>query len=64
MKDASPMRQRSGALGLLGIPLLTYPVLSLPAGDVAGIPVGYLYLFGVWTALILLAAVVAEWRSG
>jgi hypothetical protein len=64
MKRASPMRQRLGALGLLGIPLLTYPVLSLPAGEVGGIPAGYLYLFGVWTGLILLAAVVAERRSG
>ena len=33
MKRASPTRQRLAALGLLGAPLLTYPLLSLPAGS-------------------------------
>ena len=63
MKRANPMRQRLTALGLLGIPLLTYPLLSLPTGDIAGIPAPYLYLFGVWTLLIVLAAMVAERRG-
>jgi len=63
MKRANPMRQRLAALGLLGIPLLTYPLLSLPTGDIAGIPAPYLYLFGVWTLLIVLAAMVAERRG-
>ena len=63
MKRASPTRQRLAALGLLGIPLLTYPLLSLPDGSLAGIPAGYLYLFGVWVGLISLAAWVAEGRS-
>jgi len=51
------------ALALLGVPLLTYPLLSLPAGSLFGMPAGYLYIFGVWTGLIALAAWVAE-RSG
>lgn len=60
MKRASPLRQRLAALGLLGLPLLTYPLLSLPGGSVGGIPAAYLYLFGVWGCLIGLAAWVAE----
>jgi hypothetical protein len=63
MKRANPMRQRLAALGLLGVPLLTYPLLSLPQGEIAGIPAPYLYLFGMWTLLIVLAAVVAERRG-
>ena len=63
MKRATPMRQRLAALGLLGVPLLTYPLLSLPQGEIAGIPAPYLYLFGMWTLLIVLAAVVAERRG-
>ncbi len=63
MKRASPVRQRLAALGLLGMPLLSFPLLSLPGGSLAGIPASYLYLFGVWALLILLAARVAEQRS-
>ena len=63
MKRANPMRQRLAALGLLGVPLLTYPLLSLPQGEIAGIPAPYLYLVGMWTLLIVLAAVVAERRG-
>jgi hypothetical protein len=48
---------------LLGVPLLTYPLLSLPGGNLAGIPATYLYLFGVWAGLIALAAWVAERRG-
>ncbi len=60
MKRANPIRQRLAALGLLGVPLLTYPLLSLPGGNLGGIPAGYLYLFGVWVGLIAVAAWVAE----
>jgi len=63
MKRANPMRQRLAALGLLSVPMLTYPLLSLPQGEIAGIPAPYLYLFGMWTLLIVLAAVVAERRG-
>lgn len=60
MKRASPTRQRLSALGLIGVPLLTYPLVALPEGSLAGIPAAYLYLFGVWGGLILIAALVAE----
>lgn len=63
MKRSSPTRQRLAALGLLGLPLLSYPLLGLPNGQWAGIPAIYLYLFGVWAGLIALAASVAE-RKG
>jgi len=51
------------ALALLGVPLLTYPLLSLPGGSLFGMPASYLYIFGVWAGLIALAAWVAE-RQG
>lgn len=60
MKRASPTRQRLSALGLIGVPLLTYPLIALPDGNMGGIPAAYLYLFGVWAGLILIAALVAE----
>lgn len=60
MKRASPTRQRLAALGLLGLPLLTFPILSLPGGQWLGLPASYVYLFGVWSGLIALAAWVAE----
>ncbi|WP_153147833.1 hypothetical protein [Dechloromonas sp. H13] len=63
MKRANPLRQRLAALGLLGVPLLTFPLLSLPGGDVGGVPAAYLYLFGVWALIVLVAAVVAERRG-
>ena len=60
MKQASPTRQRLTALSLIGAPLLTYPLLSLPSGDLAGIPAQFFYLFGIWAGLIALTAWVAE----
>jgi hypothetical protein len=57
------MRQRLAALGLLGIPLLTFPLLGLPGGSWAGIPASYFYLFGVWALLVIAAAWIAE-RGG
>jgi len=63
VKRGSPTRQRLSALALLGIPLLSFPVLGLPQGEIAGIPAIFLYLFGVWAGLILLAARIAERRS-
>ena len=63
MKKANPTRQRLAALGLLGVPLLTNPLLNLPSGEWGGIPATYLYLFGVWAGLIALAAWVAERRG-
>jgi len=63
LRRASPVRQRLAALALLGVPLLTYPLLSLPGGSLFGMPASYLYIFGVWAGLIALAAWVAE-RQG
>jgi hypothetical protein len=63
MRRANPLRQRLAAIGLLGVPLLTFPMLSLPNGELGGIPASYLYLFGVWALLIVLAATVAERRG-
>ena len=63
MKRLNPLRQRLAALGLLAIPLLTFPMLGLPTGDWNGIPASFLYLFGVWILLIALAAGVAERRN-
>ena len=63
MKRANPVRQRLAALGLLGIPLLSYPLLSLPDGEWGGLPASFLYLFGVWALLIMVAAAVAERRK-
>jgi hypothetical protein len=63
MKRANPVRQRLAALGLFGLPLLTYPILSLPGGEWGGLPAAFLYLFGVWALLIALAAGVAERRG-
>lgn len=60
MKRASPTRQRLTALGLLGLPLLTFPILSLPTGQWLGLPASYLYLFGIWCGLIVLAAWITE----
>lgn len=50
--------ERLALLFLLGILLIDFPVLAVfnQGGALAGIPVLYLYLFGVWAAGI--AAVV------
>jgi hypothetical protein len=63
MKRANPVRQRLAALGLLGIPLLTYPVSACPVATGTALPASFLYLFGVWILLIALAAGVAERRN-
>ncbi len=63
MRQTNMLRLRLVGLGLLGLALLTFPLLSLPGGTIAGIPGAFLYLFGVWAALIALAAVLAERRA-
>lgn len=60
MRNSSPLRQRLAALGLVGTPLFSYPLVAAPKGDVLGIPTTFLYLFGVWVVLIGLAAWFAE----
>lgn len=62
MRKPSLTGQRLAALFLLGFLLLNYPLLSLSGGGQIwfGIPVLYLYIFGVWAALIALIAVTIE----
>lgn len=58
--------ERLVLLTLLGSVALNYPLLALfsTGGLVLGMPVLYLYLFGVWVALIALAGIVIESRKG
>jgi hypothetical protein len=57
--------QRLVALFLLGCLLLNYPLLDLYShgGEVFGIPLLYVYVFGVWGLLIALMALVIEMRG-
>ena len=50
------------ALFALGVVALNHPILSLFAlpAHLAGIPLLYAYVFGVWTLLVALVALVVE----
>ena len=65
MNRSTHTRQRLAGVFLLGLLLLFSPVLTLfdKAVEWAGIPVSYLYLFGVWLILIVLAALTVEQRK-
>ncbi|MEW8507728.1 MAG: hypothetical protein AB2598_13585 [Candidatus Thiodiazotropha sp.] len=65
MNRSTQTRQRLAGVTLLGLLLFFSPVLTLfdKATEWAGIPVSYLYLFGIWLALILLAAWAVEGRE-
>ena len=54
--------ERLGLLFLLGILLLNFPILAIfhQPQTLLGIPVLYLYLFGVWTAGIVAVIVMAH----
>ncbi len=62
MKRSGMTGQRLAALFLVGCLLFNYPILFLFArsGTIAGIPLPYAYLFGAWTILIALMAIVVE----
>ena len=60
MRQGNGLRLRLAALALLGLPLFNFPIVALPAGEISGIPSAFLYLFGVWALLIVLAAVLVE----
>jgi hypothetical protein len=64
MKPGDLTGPRLAAVFLLGSVLLNYPLLSIfaPPRDVAGIPVLYAYVFGVWLLLIGLLALLVERR--
>ena len=55
-------RQRLVGIFLVGILLLYSPALTLfdRAVEWAGFPISYLYLFGVWLLLVVLAAMTVE----
>ncbi len=54
--------ERLVALALLGLLLFNYPLISLfsSEGRVLGIPVLYAYLFGAWTTVIALIALIVR----
>lgn len=62
MKRSGMTGQRLAAIFLLGCILLNYPILSLfnQAGDIAGIPQLYAYIFGAWALLIGLMVLSIE----
>ncbi|MBT2990193.1 MAG: hypothetical protein B6D72_14885 [gamma proteobacterium symbiont of Ctena orbiculata] len=62
MNRSTQTRQRLAGVTLLGLLLFFSPVLTLfdKAIEWIGVPVSYLYLFGIWLALILLAAWTVE----
>jgi hypothetical protein len=54
--------ERLGALFLLGMLLISPPLLAVFRADllVAGVPLLFLYLFGAWAILVLLLALIVE----
>ncbi len=62
MRHSILTRQRLVGIFLLGLLLLYSPALTLfdRAVEWAGFPVSYLYLFGVWLLLVVLAAITVE----
>lgn len=62
MIKATLMGQRLVAVFVLGCVLVNFPVLSIfDAGEPwLGVPLLYLYVFGLWAAVILLMAWVVE----
>ena len=61
---AKPGRKSERLVGLflLGCLLFNFPLLALfnVRGTVLGVPVVYAYLFGAWTLLIALVALIME----
>ncbi|CAB1070401.1 hypothetical protein D1AOALGA4SA_910 [Olavius algarvensis Delta 1 endosymbiont] len=60
MTPENRKNKRLVALFLFGFVLLNYPILSLLniSISVFGLPLLYIYIFGVWGLLIFLAALV------
>lgn len=56
--------ERLGLVFLLGVLLINFPILAIfnQAQTFGGIPVLYLYLFGVWTAGIVAVFVLVRRR--
>ena len=62
MHHSTLTRQRLIGVFLTGLLLLYSPAMTLfdRASEWAGVPLSYLYLFGVWLLLVILAAVTVE----
>jgi hypothetical protein len=60
MSPENRKSKRLVALFLLGFVLLNYPVLSLFNANISlfGLPLLYVFIFGIWGLLILLSALV------
>ena len=65
MRHSALTRQRLVGVFVLGLLLLYSPVLALfdVAAEWAGFAVAYLYLFGAWLLLLVLAAFTVEGRK-
>ena len=65
MTPESKKNKRLVALFLFGCVLLNYPIISLFNLNVFvfGLPLLYIYIFGIWGLLILLSAWVTRVRS-
>lgn len=66
MTRDSKKNKRLVALFLLGCVLFNYPILSLVNLETLffGLPLLYVYIFGVWCLLIALTALATFFRSG
>ena len=62
MRGGARLRDALGLLFLLGVLALSYPLLAIFNRPllVAGVPLLYVYLFGVWAAGIAALALVAR----
>jgi hypothetical protein len=62
MRHSALTRQRLVGIFLTGVLLLYSPAMTLfdRASELGGFPVSYLYLFGVWLMLVVLAALTVE----
>ncbi|MBS0372028.1 MAG: hypothetical protein JSS57_22840 [Proteobacteria bacterium] len=62
MIKATLTAQRLVALFLFGCMAINYPILAIfdMQASLVGIPVLYLYVFGIWAALIALMAWIIE----
>ena len=65
MRGTNLTGQRLVGVFLIGVLLLYSPTLTLfdRAAEWGGFPLSYLYLFGAWLLLVILAAITVE-RGG
>ncbi len=65
MKRSGMTGQRLAATFMMGCILLNFPILALftRSGEVAGIPLLYVYVYGVWTLLTGLMALVRSFSG-